>query len=77
MLQVTIHDTQKTLFEALQACSAGWHDRSAIAGKLGKKWLNPAEVVALDLLAEAGWIEMALQPTRRKHIMRTIYRIKE
>lgn len=77
MLQVTIHDTQRTLLEALKACGAGWHDRAAIAQKLGKKLLNPAEVVAMDLLAESGEIEKQFQPTKRPHIMRTVYRIKE
>ncbi len=78
MFQVaTTEEVKRKLVEAIRACGTGWHERSAIADKLGKRTLNPAEVLMLDVMAEAGEIEKAYQPTKQPHIMRSVYRVKE
>ncbi len=73
----TTEEVKRSLLDAIRSSGAGWHDRTTIAKKLGKKYLNPAEVLLLDLMAQAGEIEKAMQPTKQPHIMRTVYRIKE
>lgn len=75
-MQVTVKDLQQRMIEAIRACGAGWHDRYEIAAQFRKHYLNGAEILTLDILAESGKIDKQLQPTNRPHIMKTVYRLK-
>jgi hypothetical protein len=77
MVMTTIEDKARELLDVLRALGPGWHERPAIAAKLGKAKLNAIEAATLDLLTSQGKIEQSKIPTRRPHILRSVYRIKE
>ena len=76
MLSV-IENKERILVDALRALGPGWHDRPAIAGRLGKTKLSAVEVATLDLLSSQGKIEQSTMATNRPHILRSVYRLKE
>jgi hypothetical protein len=84
MIMTTIDDKTQELLGALQELGGGWRDRDEIARALGKKQrtnkkpqLSALDIAALDILASQGKIEKSTIPTRRPHILRSVYRIKE
>ncbi len=76
-MSTTARSVQRKILKAIQSLGAGWHDRASIAKQLGKNFLNPAEVVMLEMLVETGKLERAMQPTKRRHIMKSTYKINE
>jgi hypothetical protein len=75
-VMTTIEEKERQLVDVLKTLGPGWHERPAIAAALGKAQLNPVEVATLDLLTSQGQIEQSKIPTRRPHILRSVYRIK-
>ena len=67
----------REIVAALRALGSGWHSRADLAGQLGKKKLNPAEVAILDLLVAEGRIEASLKSTSLPHISSWLYRVQE
>lgn len=73
----TTDEIKRSLLDAIRACGAGWHTRVEIAQKMGKNALNAGDLAILELMTEAGQVEQAMQPTKRRHIMRVVYKIKD
>lgn len=66
----------RELLKALQSLGAGWHSRTAIAAKLGRKRLNPGDVVILDVLSASGKVEKQLGKGPRPNVAMWEYRLK-
>jgi hypothetical protein len=62
--EIPLTQQAETLLEALEACGPGWHTRSTIARKLDKTRLNGFDVALLEVLREAGRIEVEKRETR-------------
>jgi hypothetical protein len=74
---ITVEERNAVLIEALRKLGAGaWHDRAAIAEALGKSRLNPADILALDVLASQGAIEKGMEPTELITVSKWMYRVK-
>lgn len=77
----TIEDTREKLYKALVTLGPGWHDRLSLARQIGKKTLNPVDIIALDTLTADGRIEKVSQQLpitgRGGNFTRYVYRVKE
>ncbi len=79
MFAMSIADeTKDAVLTALRALGAGrWVSRADIAAQLGKAQLNAAEILILEQLAQDGTLEETTQATRKRHIMKLMYQLKE
>jgi hypothetical protein len=72
----SLDDKWAYLIEAIRALGSGFHSRADIASHLEKAKLNPAEILALDFLAERGVLEKLLQQSETAaQISRYVYRL--
>jgi hypothetical protein len=53
----TLEDTEEAMYETLVSLGDGWHDRTELAHKLGKKKLSTAQAIALEISVRSGKIE--------------------
>jgi hypothetical protein len=72
-----LKDQSERVFQALKQCGPGWHSRDEIAKVLGKRRLNPAEVVLLNLLVENDRIEATRIEIEGPAALQWVYRVKE
>lgn len=68
---------EKQLLEALRPASGEWLSRSEIAGRLGKRRLNPTDIAILSMLAQVKKIEEREVPTNAPSGRRFEYRISK
>ncbi len=79
MFTMSIADnTKNAVLTALRALGVGrWVSRADIAAQLGKAQLNGADILILEQLAQDGTLEATSQATRKRHILKLMYRLKE
>lgn len=79
-MPTAIETAKQCVYDTLLALGSDtFHDRPTLAAAMHKRWLNPTDVAALDLLAAEGRIEK--QPhhperlARGSNVTRWMYRV--
>lgn len=76
-METQLSKAESAMLATLRKMGSGWHNRAAIASRLGKKKLNALEAAALDQLVATGKIEGQLVQGARPNINQWQYRLPE